>query len=180
MIKAGEIDYATFVQLPEADRMLCQQAYILTPNALDTLDVMQWEWGIVKELQAMFSSDITYMDILTIAKMEAQGLNDKSLARTVVMAFNAISEQVDKINENEKAAFSSAPSAKEKLAAERVGGFDSFGTYPQTYELCKVLNMSYADVQRLPYHEGFVALAYFERLKRYRDEYNELMKNKDD
>lgn len=180
MIKASEIDYETFVQLPEADRMLCQQAYLLLPIPIEDLDIMQWEWGVVKELQSMFRGDITYMDILAIAKMEAPALSAKSTARTVMVVFNAIKEQVDKVSQNEMSALSATPSAKEKLAAERVGGFETFGTYPQTYELCSVMNMSYQDVQHLPYHEGFVALAYFERLKRYRDEYNELMKNKDD
>lgn len=172
-MKASEITYYDFLQLPEQQRAELEEVYICAKDTFTNVDVMQWSWSNVKSTQELLRGDVTYLDILKTVQIEAKKLTLYSPAATIIKLFRAIQKQINQTVENESTALKSEIDPKARLAMDAVGGFESFGYYPQTFELCRHLNMSYSQVEQMPYSTCFVALAYFDRLDKYLKKYNE-------
>ena len=166
MIKASDIKFIDFLQLSDKDRSLLEEAYLVQSCTLE-FDCMNWTWGDVLKCREMLSSQLTYENVLEIAQMEAKKLTMYSPASTVFQAYNEIAKQMAEMVENEQLAYETKTTPKEKAAADEVGGFDMFGFYPQSFQLCKLLNCSYSEVQRTPYYVCFTALAYNARFNNY-------------
>lgn len=166
MIKASEITFIDFLGLPDKKRALLEEAYLVQASTMD-FDCMNWRWADVIRCREMLSSELKYENILDVVKMEAKRITMYSPAKTVFVIFNEIASQMKSMMENETLAYASEQSPKEKAAALEVGGFESFGFYPQTFQLCKLLNCSYDAVQNTPYYVCFTALAYNTRNNNY-------------
>ena len=156
---ASEITYIEFLSLPEIQRQEVQEIFLLAENHFE-IECMEWSWGAVKNIQEMMMEDVSYMDIFEIAKMEGKKLTETSPAVTIFTIFLEIKRQIEKITENESIRLSGELTVKEKVAAEVVGGFACFKHYPQTFELTRLLNCSYNDVEAMPYYICFLALSY--------------------
>ena len=65
--------------------------------------------------------------------------------------FSSIVDNINKISIFESESMPYTPSAKEMAASLAVGGFEKFGTLPQTLSLCNYLNTPYKEVLKLPY-----------------------------
>jgi len=156
---ASEITYLNFLSLPEIQRQEMQELFILAENHFD-INCMEWAWGDVKRIQEMMTEDVSYYYILDIAKMEGKKLKESSPAVTIFIIFMEIKKQIEKITENEAIRLSGELTVKERVAAEVVGGFACFKHYPQTFELTRILNCSYNDVETMPYYICFLALSY--------------------
>ena len=156
---ASEITYLNFLSLPEIQRQEMQELFILAENHFD-INCMEWSWGDVKKIQEMMTEDVSYYDILDIAKMEGKKLTESSPAVTIFIIFMEIKKQIEKITENEAIRLSGELTVKERVAAEVVGGFECFKHHPQTFELTRILNCSYNDVETMPYYICFLALSY--------------------
>ena len=164
-MKASELTYFQFISLPDDKRMETQEAFIVASCSFESvIDCLMWSWRDVKETQAVIDEDLSYLQILDIVKRESKKINEHSSAVVVFRMFNEIKKQIQKITEGEANALSGEMSVKEKLAAVAVGGFDEFGTIPQTLTLCKLFNMPYERVELMPYHICFMALYYDKRI----------------
>ena len=166
MIKASDIKFIDFLQLSDKDRSLLEEAYLVQSCTLE-FDCMNWTWGDVLKCREMLSSQLTYENVLEIAQMEAKNLTHYSPATTVFQAYNEIARQMAAMASNETLAFETKSTPKEKAAADEVGGFEMFGFYPQSFQLCKLLNCSYDAVQSTSYYVCFTALAYNARVNNY-------------
>jgi hypothetical protein len=158
-MKASEITFEEFLQLPESERMLIQEAFICQSETYD-IDCLQWEWGQVKKAQELIAGDITYYDILETVQIEGSRFSARSKAANVFQMFTVISEHIKKISQMEDTTLSSDLTPKERLAIEVVGGFSEFGTLPQTLLLCKLFNDTFVNIQKYKYHICFLALYY--------------------
>lgn len=102
----------------------------------------------------------TYKDILDIARLEAPALNENTQFHVVIGIYNAIRESIIEISELEHNALAGRLSAKEMNAIEKVGGFEDFGSIPQTLSLVPILGISFDEVRLQPWDLCFSVLAY--------------------
>lgn len=102
----------------------------------------------------------TYKDILDIARLEAPELNENTQFHVVIGMYNAIRESIIEISELEHNALAGQLSAKEMNAIEKVGGFEDFGSIPQTLSLVPILGISFYEVRLQPWDLCFSVLAY--------------------
>lgn len=133
---------------------------MLVSKVFEKIDCQSWDWGGVKDAQDMLTDYPTYKDILDIAKLEAPALNENTQFHVVIGMYNAIRESILEISELERSALSGTLTAKEMNALEKVGGFDDFGSVPQTLSLVPILGMSYEEIRLQPWDLCFSVLAY--------------------
>lgn len=157
-MKVYEIKYIEFVELPTQQRIEMQELYLVAQPY--EIDCMAWNWGKVKKVQDMLEFDCDYEDILTIAKMEGRHLTKHSPARIVMIMFNSIRKQIEKITKIEAEAMAHQPTPKERAAAEAVGGFARFGTLPQTVEMVGIVAPSIKEVEAYPWSTVFNVMVF--------------------
>lgn len=130
---------------------------------LPTVDCTQWTWGQVKDTQDSITGSVDYDTLLKIVQFETK-LTERSDAELVIRFYLAIVKSIKAISEAEAVATHYEPTAKEVLAAQEVGGFDVFGTLPQSLRLVVVLAQSLKEVESYPYNTAFATLVYQSRL----------------
>ena len=151
--------YIDFIQQPEIFRLEWEEK-LLVSNVFDTVDCQSWTWGGVKDAQDLLSEAPTYKDILDISMLEAPNFNENTEFHCVIGMYNAIRKSIIEISEIEKNALSGTLSPKEMAAIEKVGGFNEFGSIPQTLSLVPILGMSVEQVRAMPWDYCFSVLAY--------------------
>lgn len=143
----------TFIEFLHLDRFLqieIEEEIICAINSYE-VDCTQWTWGEVKQTQDLLASEFTYKELFDVVRIETRKLTEHSDVKNILLMFRAIQENINKITIFESESMPYSPSAKEMAASMAVGGFEKFGTLPQTLSLCNYLNESYSNVQKLPY-----------------------------
>jgi hypothetical protein len=153
--------YLEFIQLNDFDRLTLAEAIKATEYPV--VDCTAWTWGDVKIAQDLLNGDVTFEDILKLVKIETM-LTEFSEARLVLQYFAAIKTSIESITSIENMSMAYQPTAKEVTAAQEVGGFDVFGTYPQTLRLVGIVAQTVKEVEAMPYNDCFAALLYTSRL----------------
>lgn len=151
------MNYIEFVNLGLDDRAFIEEQCLLAVDKFE-VDCTLWKWGQVKEAQDCIAT-ATYADILKMVGYESK-LNHFSSAESVLLMFRAISKSIQSITEMEVNEMQYEQSAKEMAASVAVGGFDRFGTSPQTYRLTEILNDSYQNILNYPYIDCINALIF--------------------
>lgn len=157
-MKIKQLTYLEFLLLPEYERLEYQEQ-CLCLNHFE-VDCKTWTWGDVKYCQDVLSSDCTYLDILNVAKKESPKLNEQSQAHIVLNIFNSIKQSIDEITKIESESMQYQQPAKERAAAEAVGGFERFGTFPQTLSMVGVVAPSIKEVEAYQWETVFAAMVY--------------------
>ena len=147
--------------LSEDEQLFIYEACRAT--TLPTVDCTQWTWGHVKDTQDSITGSVDYDTLLKIVQIETK-LTERSDAELVIRSYLAIVESIKSISEAEVVATHYEPQAKEVLAAQEVGGFDVFGTLPQSLRLVGVLAPGLKEVESYPYNTAFATLVYQSRL----------------
>lgn len=145
---------------------LDEQLYIYElcrASVLPEVDCTAWTWGQVKFTQDEIQGSVDYQTLLKIVQFETK-LTEQSEAVLVIRFYLAILESIKNISEMEATATEYQPTAKEVQAAQEVGGFDVFGTLPQTLRLVPILGCSIKEVEATDYNTAFAALVYNSRL----------------
>lgn len=153
--------YIDFIQLDYFDRLTFIEA--VKCSNLPEVDCTLWTWGQVKEAQEITSNDATFEEVLRVVKFETK-LNQYSDARLVFQFYLAIQKSISEITKAESGATAYKPEAKEIVAAQEVGGFDVFGTLPQTLRLVGIIAPDIKTVEATDYNTAFAALVYQSRL----------------
>jgi hypothetical protein len=156
-MKIPKISYINFISLPEDKRLELQEVILVAD--IFTVDCKLWTWGKVKDVQSMLDDDITYKVIFDIANMEGY-FKETTDFHIVLGMFNAIQKSITEITLTENTAMAYTPKPKEIEAANEVGGFERFGSIPQTLKLVQLLNCSYNDVNNTAWGLCFLALYY--------------------
>lgn len=151
--------YIDFIQQPETFRIELEEK-LLVSDVFDQIDCQSWTWGKVKDAQDMLSESPTYKDILDISILEATHFNESTDFHCVIGMYNAIRKSIIEISEIEKNALSGTLSPKEMSAIEKVGGFNEFGSIPQTLSLVPILGISFDEVRLQQWDLCFSVLAY--------------------
>ena len=169
MIKASEITYIDFLHLQESAKATLEEAFIHADSTAfeSTIKCIEWRWEDVKNAQELLSGELTYQDIFDIVKIASKKVAEYTQAAVVFKMFKTIRKQIEIISTGEANALSGELSVKEKVAIEEVGGFEEFGYFPQTLQLCKLLNTSYNEVLNTQYSVCFMALYYETKSKRF-------------
>ena len=163
------LTYVQFLSLPEEYRNEMQEVYMcLKPIEVDA---QSWTWGKVKEAQDLMSSELTFKDILDIAKLEGYKLKEDSPAHVVFSNFLGVRNSINEITKLESEQWSNQLEPKQQQALDAVGGFAMFGTLPQTLRLTEILRMSYSEVLNVSWEIGFAAYTYDVKS----NEYNKLI-----
>ena len=132
-------------------------------SKLPEVDCTGWTWGQVKFTQDEIQGSVEYDTLLKIVQFETK-LNQYSDAERVISFYLAIVESIKAISEMEASATEYQPTAKEVAAAQEVGGFDVFGTLPQTLRLVPILGCSKEQVEATSYNTAFATMVYNSRL----------------
>jgi hypothetical protein len=152
------LTYLQFLSLPEDYSNEMQEVYMcLTPVEVNC---QKWTWGKVKEVQDMLNGEITFNDILEIAKKEGTELQDNSPAHVVFSNFLGVRNSINEISKIESEQWTTQLTPKQEQALNEVGGFSMFGAVPQTLRLTELLNMSYNDVLNVSWETCFAAYSY--------------------
>jgi hypothetical protein len=163
------LTYLQFLSLPEDYRNEMQEIYMcLTPVKVNC---QKWTWGKVKEVQDILSGEITFNDILEIAKKEGSNLKEDSPTHVVFSSFLGVRNSINEISKIESEQWTTQLTPKQEQALNEVGGFEAFGTIPQTLRLTKLLNMKYTEVPDVSWWLCFAIYSYDMRF----DEYNKLI-----
>jgi hypothetical protein len=152
------LTYLQFLSLPEEYRLEMQEVYMCI-NPFE-VDAQSWTWGLVKEAQDILNSELTFKDILDVAKMEATNIKEDSPAHLVFSSFIGVRNSINEISKIESEQWASQLEPKQLQAIDSVGGFEMFGTLPQTLRLTEILRMSYNDVLNVSWEIGFAAYTY--------------------
>lgn len=153
--------YKDYIQLPFDHQLEIYEA--CRASSLPTVDCSGWTWGQVKETQDTIIDSVSYEQLLKIVQFETK-LTQYSDVRLVLQFYLAILESIKQISEIEAKATEYQPKSKEIAAAQEVGGFDVFGTLPQTLRLVEILGCSIREVEQTDYNTAFAALVYNSRL----------------
>ena len=159
------ITYIKFLSLPEEYRNEMQEVYMCL-KPID-VDCQTWTWGKVKQAQDLITEELTYKDILDIALLEAVKLKEDSPAHLVFSTFLGVRNSINEISKIESEQWSSPLDPKQQQALDSVGGFEMFGTLPQTLRLTEILRMSYNEVLNVSWEIGFAAYTYDVRSNEY-------------
>ena len=152
------LTYIQFLSLPGEYRLEMQEVYMcLKPIEVEA---QLWTWGKVKSTQDILNDELTFKDILIIAKIEGTKLNELSPAHLVFSTFLGVRNSINEITKIENEQWSSALTPKQEQAINDVGGFAMFGTLPQTLRLAEILRMSYSDVLNVSWEIGFASYTY--------------------
>lgn len=143
------------------DQLLLYEA--CRASKLPDIDCTKWTWGQVKETQESISGSVDFDTMLKIVSFETK-LNEYSDARLVIQFYLSIIESIKKISEMESNSMQYQPTPKEVAAAQEVGGFEVFGTLPQTLRLVPLLGCSIKEVEAMDYNTAFATLVYNSRL----------------
>ena len=157
-MKIKQLTYLDFLLLPESERLEYQEQ-CLCLNHFE-IDCKTWTWGDVKFCQDVLSSDCTYIDILNVVQKESPKVTEKSPAHVVLNMFNSIKQSIEEITKIESESMQYQQPAKEKAAAEAVGGFERFGTFPQTLSMVGVVAPSIKEVEAYKWEVVFAAMVY--------------------
>ncbi len=152
------LTYIQFLSLPEEYRSEMQEVYMCLKHI--EVDCQAWTWGQVKQAQDILSDEITFKDILDVAKMEGYRLKEESPAHLVFSAFLGVRNSINEITNIENKQWAGALTPKQEQAINEVGGFAMFGTMPQTLRLTEILKMDYNSVLSIPWEIGFAAYSY--------------------
>jgi hypothetical protein len=159
------LTYINFLSLPEDLRNEMQEAYMcLMPIEVDC---QTWTWGKAKHAQDLLSGELTFKDILEIAKLEGANLKEDSPAHLVFSTFLGVRNSINEISKIESEQWSTALTPKQEQALRDVGGFEVFGTMPQTLRLAEILRMSYNEALNVSWELGFSAYTYDVRSNEY-------------
>ena len=156
-----KLSYIDFIQQPESVRIELQE-YILVAVMFES-DCMNWKWGKVKECQELLANEMTYKDIFEIAKFESESITEQTDFHVVLGLFNAVSKSMAQLLQVEGEALNHVSSPKELQASEAVGGFEAFGTLPQTLSLIPLFGCGIKDIRDMQWSECFTALVYEKR-----------------
>lgn len=157
-MKIEQLTYWQFINLPEKERLEYQeQCLCLQPFEVDC---KTWTWGDVKFCQDVLSSDCAYIDILNVVQKESPKVTGKSPAHLILNIFNSIKRSIEEITKIEGEAMAYEQKAKEKAAAEAVGGFERFGTFPQTLSMVGIVAPSIKEVEAYQWDVVFAAMVY--------------------
>ncbi len=135
------------------------------------VDCQTWTWGDVKEVQDAIALNLTYMNILLIAQMDCKNLKDCSPAHVVFSAFLGVRNSINEISKKESEQWARPLEPKQQQALAAVGGFEMFGTLPQTLRLAEIMKLSYNEVLKIEWITGFNAYTYDVQC----NEYNKLI-----
>lgn len=164
-MKVPKITYLEFLQLPEEKRIELQE--IVFVAKVIEVDCQSFTWGKVKDLQSMLEGEITYQLIFDIAQMEGKKIAVYTPFHVVLGLFNSIKKGITDIKEKEEKALAYQPKPKEIQAADEVGGFEMFGSLPQTLKLTQLLNCSYNEVNAMDWATCFSSLVFDKVSKEY-------------
>lgn len=153
--------YIDFIQLNEFDRLTLIEA--VKCSVLPEVDCTLWTWGQVKESQEIMKEDATFEDVLKLVRYQTK-LNQYSEARLILQFYLAIQKSISEITKVESEATAYQATPKEIAAAEEVGGFEVFGTLPQTLRLVGIIAPDIKGVEATDYNTAFAALVYQSRL----------------
>ena len=157
-----EITNLTFLQytlLPEDYRLQYQEVYIAQEPV--QIDCQSWTWGAVKKAQDTLNSELTFQDVFDLAKQGAETpLTANSPAHLVYKLFLGVKKAIDEITRIESQSWATQLTPKQMQAINEVGGFEAFGTMPQTIRLTEILKMSYTEILNIPWELGFAAYSY--------------------
>jgi hypothetical protein len=92
--------------------------------------------------------------------MQSPKLKITSEARLVFQSYYAVEDEINRLTKKESEQWSSPLDPKQQQALDSVGGFEMFGTLPQTLRLTEILRMSYNEVLLVPWEIGFAAYTY--------------------
>lgn len=165
-MKIRKLTYIEFLSLPEDERIE-QQEIVLVSSIFD-VDCSTWKWSVVKDLQERLTNDLTYYDIFDIAKLGSKKLKQTDDFHLILGMFNAIKKSIETLKESENTALSSDVKPEALAAMQEVGGFEMFGSLPQTLALTKLFNMSYTQVNNLQWDLCFSALVYDKRFNDFK------------
>ncbi len=155
------LTYIDFINQPEAVRIELQE-YMLVA-VMFKADCMSWKWGKVKEVQDLLATDSPYKNIFDIAKHESELITEQTDFHVVLGLFNAVIKSMTQLLQVEGEALNHISTPKELQASEAVGGFDAFGTLPQTLSLIPIFNVGIDQIRLMPWSECFSALVYDKR-----------------
>jgi hypothetical protein len=159
------LTYLQFLSLPEDYRNEMQEVYMcLTPVEVNC---QKWTWGKVKEVQDILSGEITFNDILEIAKYEGANLQENSPAHVVFSTFLGVRNSINEISKIESEQWATQLTPKQEQTLNEVGGFEAFGTLPTTLKLTGILNMSYNEVLNVSWEICFAAYSYDIKFNEY-------------
>ena len=131
------------------------------------VDCQTWAWGKVKQAQDILTGEITFKDILDIAIMDGYKLKETSPAHLIFSTFLGVRNSINEISKIESEQWATLLEAKQQQAIDSVGGFEMFGTLPQTLRLTEILRMSYNEVLNVSWEIGFAAYTYDVRSNEY-------------
>ena len=140
-------------QIYWTEKLRCSTVY-------DPIECQDWTWGKVKDAQDMLSESPTFKDIFEVAKLGSPNFNEETDFHCILGMYKAILIPIIEISEIERNALSGTLSPKEMAAIEKVGGFNEFGSIPQTLSLVPILGMSVEQVRAMPWDYCFSVLAY--------------------
>ena len=155
------ITFKEYQKLSTDDQLTIYEA--CRASRLPKVDCTNWLWGQVKFTQDEIKDSVDFSTLLKIVRFETI-LTEHSEASLVIRFFLAIKQSIQSIEEMEAAATAYQPSAKEIAAAEEVGGFEVFGTLPQTLRLVGVVAQDVKSVEAMDYNTCFAALVYTSKL----------------
>ena len=159
------LTYIQFLSLPDEYRNEMQEVYMCIKHS--EIDCQTWTWGKVKQAQDLLNSELTYLDILEVAKIEGVKLKETSPAHLVFATFLGVQKSIAEITQLENEQWTTALTPKQEQAINDVGGFGMFGTLPQTLRLAEILRLNYNEVLNVAWEIGFASYTYDVRSNEY-------------
>jgi len=171
--KLNYIEYRQYVTIGKA----------MAPNSNGMADVMQWKFGVVKEIQRMFRSEINIDAMILICQMamsqdydvkEAGDINEW-LWYDAFGLFNHIENEIIKVLEIEKQLETEATPEQSAAGIDQYHSFDYFATLDRLCGSGIFHGMNYKQVMDTPYEICFLKMKLNKIDAEYQDNYIKIM-----